>query len=123
AARGIFSSLRKNRLVALLSDQDARRHGIFVDFFGTPASTYPGAAQFSYRSGAPVVFCYIVRGSDESHEAVFLPPVHPDTARSREEEVVRLTAAHVKALEDAVKEHPDHYFWAHRRWKSSPKQG
>lgn len=120
AARGIFKSLKRNRVVALLSDQDARSHGIFVDFFGTPASTFPGAAQFAYRAGCPVVFCYIVRSEDESHETVILPPAYPDQHADKDSEVYRMTSEHVKALEDAVSDHPDHYFWAHRRWKTKP---
>ncbi len=120
AARGIFTSLKRNRLVALLSDQDARKAGIFVDFFGIPSSTYPGAAQFAYRTGSPILFCYIVRKPDESHEAVFPPPIGVDTEAEREGEVRRLTAAHTKALEECVTGHPDHYFWAHKRWKTKP---
>jgi Kdo2-lipid IVA lauroyltransferase/acyltransferase len=120
AARGVFASLKAGRMVALLSDQDARRAGIFVDFFGIPSSTYPGAAQFAQRTGAPIVFCYIVRRRDESHEAVFLPPIEPDPAAPREDEIVRLTQAYTGALEDAIRKHPDHYFWAHRRWKTRP---
>jgi len=120
AARGVFASLKAGRMVALLSDQDARRAGIFVDFLGIPSSTYPGAAQFAQRTGAPVVFCYIVRRPDETHEAVFLPPIEPDPAAGRDDETVRLTQAYTTALEDAVRKHPDHYFWAHRRWKTRP---
>lgn len=120
AARGVFDSLRAGRMVALLSDQDARRAGIFVDFFGIPSSTYPGAAQFAQRTGAPVVFCYIVRNRDETHEAVFLPPLEPDRTAPRGEEALRLTQAYTSALEEAVRNHPDHYFWAHRRWKTRP---
>ncbi len=120
AARGVFNSLKKNRIVALLSDQDARRMGVFVDFFGTPASTFQGAAQFAFRMKCPIVFCYIVRREDDTHCAVFLPPIEirPDT--DREPEILRLTAAHTKALEDCVTRHPDNYFWAHRRWKTKP---
>ncbi|MBN2185486.1 MAG: lysophospholipid acyltransferase family protein [Candidatus Krumholzibacteriota bacterium] len=120
AARGIFKSLKKKRLVALLSDQDARRHGIFVDFFGIPASTYPGAAQFAYRSGCPIIFCYIVRQDDESHETVFLPPIEVNQKADVDEEVMRLTEAHVRALEECVRKHPEQYFWAHKRWKTKP---
>jgi KDO2-lipid IV(A) lauroyltransferase len=118
--RGIFSALKRNRLVAMLTDQDARKAGIFVDFFGIPASTYPGAAQFAQKLGCPIIFCYICRQADETHRAVFLPPMEVDTSAGKQEEVLRLTAAHVKALEEAVSKHPDQYFWAHRRWKTKP---
>lgn len=123
AARGVFASLRRNRIVAMLTDQDARKAGIFVDFFGIPASTYPGAAQFAFRSGCPIVFCYIVRRQGERHEAFFLPPIEVRRDSERGEEVARLTAAHTKALEECVTRYPDHYFWAHRRWKTQPPVG
>ena len=42
--RGVFAALRANRCVALLADQDARRHGVFVPFFGRLASTPIGPA-------------------------------------------------------------------------------
>lgn len=120
AARGVFASLKENRIVALLSDQDARRAGIFVDFLGRPASTYQGAAQFAFRMRSDIVCCCIVRQADESHVAVFLPPVHPDAGAEREGEIRRLTEEHTRLLGSLVERYPDHYFWAHRRWKTRP---
>jgi Kdo2-lipid IVA lauroyltransferase/acyltransferase len=120
AARGVFDSLKKGRIVALLADQDARKAGVFVDFFGTPASTFQGPAQFAVRTGAPLVCCAIVRGADETHEAILFPPIYPRPGAERDAEVLRLTQAHVKILEDCVRRHPEQYFWAHRRWKTSP---
>ena len=121
AAKGIFRSLKENRIVALLGDQDARRAGIFVDFFGTPASTFQGAAQFAYRAKSPIVCCFIVRGTDERHRAFFMPPIEPRPEAPRDNEIVRMTAEHTRALEEFVTRYPDHYFWAHKRWKTRPR--
>lgn len=123
AARGIFASLKKNRIVALLGDQDARRSGIFVEFLGRPASTFQGAAQFALRMKSPIVCCYIVRLAGEEHVAVFMPPIEVDPEAEREGEIRRLTEEHTKAFEKAISLHPDHYFWAHRRWKTKPPEG
>lgn len=120
SARGVFESLKRCRVVALLADQDARKAGIFVDFFGIPASTFQGPAQFSLRTGAPLVCCCIVRREDDTHDAFLLPPIYPRSNGDREEEVRRLTQEHTKALERCIRTHPDHYFWAHRRWKTVP---
>jgi KDO2-lipid IV(A) lauroyltransferase len=120
AVRGVFSSLKKNRSIAILSDQDARNAGIFVDFFAIPSSTYPGAAQFVWKTGCPMVFCSIVRRKDETHDAWFKPAMHACTDAEGEREIHRLTTAFTKDLEQAIKENPDHYFWAHRRWKTKP---
>jgi KDO2-lipid IV(A) lauroyltransferase len=120
AVRGVFRSLKKNRVVAFLSDQDARKAGIFVDFFGIPSSTYPGAAQFAWKTGCPIVFCSIVRREDETHDAWFKKAIHADTGADGEGEVHRLIAALTKELEKVIRKNPDHYFWAHRRWKTKP---
>ena len=122
AAKGVFRSLKNNRVVALLSDQDARRSGIFVDFFSTPASTFQGAAQFSYRSSAPIVCCFIVRNPDETHRVVFTEPIEPNCDADKESEIERLTQEHTKVLEQFVTRYPDHYFWSHRRWKTKPPE-
>ena len=120
AARGVFSSLKKNRIVALLSDQDARKAGIFVDFLGRPASTFQGAAQFALRMQSSIVCCHIVRQPDESHIAFIHPPIDVNPGAERESEIRRLTEEHTRELGACIEQHPDHYFWAHKRWKTKP---
>jgi KDO2-lipid IV(A) lauroyltransferase len=122
ALRGVFESLKNNRVVAILSDQDAKRMGIFVDFFGVKSSTFPGAAQFMRKTGCPMVLCRIVRRKDETHDAWFEPAVHADMEADGEEEVFRLTQLLTNYLESAIRENPDHYFWAHKRWKTKPPE-
>ena len=46
---------RRNRIVALLIDQDTRGAGVFVPFFGRPARTPPGAAVLALRTRVPVL--------------------------------------------------------------------
>lgn len=120
AARGVFESLKARHVVALLADQDARKFGIFVDFFGIPASTLTGPAQFAIRTGCPIVCGYMVRRADETHDARILPPLRPRDGADRDAEIRRLTEEATKILEGYVREHPDHYFWAHKRWKTRP---
>ncbi|RJR31358.1 MAG: hypothetical protein C4574_01255 [Candidatus Latescibacterota bacterium] len=121
ASRGVFEALRERRVVPLLADQDARKFGIFVDFFGTPASTLTGPAQFAVRTGCPIVCSYIVRRADETHDAYVLPPLYARAGARREAEIRRLTEESTAILEEYIRRHPDHYFWAHRRWKTKPR--
>src|SRR5262245_29996215 len=51
----VRAALRRNRVVALLIDQDTRGAGVFVPFFGRLARTPPGAALIALRSRVPVV--------------------------------------------------------------------
>ena len=49
--------LRKGGVVGIVGDQDARRSGVFVPFFGRPASTHRGPALFALKLRAPVFAC------------------------------------------------------------------
>lgn len=120
ALKGVLRAVKKNRLVALLGDQDARRGaGIDVEFFGRPTSTYPGIALFSVKSGAPILCPFIVRrGTGLDHDIFLEPPLAFTPQGDRNEDVKNLTQLHVLKLEEWIRKHPDHWFWGHKRWKS-----
>lgn len=119
ATRAALRSLRKGRAVALVADQDARRRGIFVPFFGRPASTHRGPAVLALRSGAPVFMGTAIRQPGGIYRSRILPVPVPEGS-DPEERADRLTAALAAALEAAVREAPGSYLWQHRRWKTEP---
>ena len=97
----------------LASDQDAKRKGVFVEFFGHPASTPKGAAIFHLRTGAPIVFSVANREPDGSISISFSPiEVNSDPS------VESITQSYTNMLETKVREYPDHYFWFHQKWKT-----
>lgn len=115
----VFKALRAGRWVALLADQDARRHGVFVPFFGRLASTPEGPARLSLQTGAPIVFGTIRRRADGRHRLDVDPP-HASAGPPDEAHVRALTAWHAARLEREVRAAPEHWFWLHRRWKTPP---
>jgi Kdo2-lipid IVA lauroyltransferase/acyltransferase len=115
AVRGVISALRRNRLVALLIDQDAHEDGAFVPFFGRLASTPRGPAVFQLRTGAPLIFAQSVRLPGERYR-IRLTGV--DTMGIDDADV--LTAKLTAQLEAAIRETPEQWTWMHKRWKSSP---
>lgn len=120
----LVRALKGGRSLAFLGDQDARRHGIFVDFFGRPASTATGAALLARRLNLPILagFCWRDGSSQRRLRMRIYPAVYPDPNLGFEEDIERMTQDHVKCLEDAIRHHPDSYFWFHRRWKTRPKR-
>lgn len=119
--RAVFASLREGRAVAMLADQDARRHGVFVPFLGVPASTPVGPARVALATGAPIVTGFVTRRDDGRHELEIDPPLveegrDADAAR-------RLTARHTDRLTAWVRKRPESWFWLHRRWKTAPPEG
>ena len=117
ALTDIVDALRRGRMVGILLDQNAsRREGVFVPFFGIPASTSKGMALIALRTGAPVLPVFIRRRPDGRHviDAGAPVPVPPDG------DVVAFTRAFNEAIEAAIRQAPEQWFWLHRRWKTRP---
>ncbi len=120
---GVFRALRNNRIVAMLSDQDAGKSGVFVDFLGLPASTPYGPGRLAWKTGAPLLPGMAVRRGTDRHELVICPPVQPPPAGTPESEAVRhYTQGYTSVLEEYVRKYPEQYFWMHKRWKTRPEQ-
>ncbi|MDH3224235.1 MAG: lysophospholipid acyltransferase family protein, partial [Gemmatimonadota bacterium] len=107
--------------VGILGDQDARKAGIFVDFFGRPASTARGPAVLSLRAGAPLVLAVAIReeGAKPRYSVYFEPLDQPRTG-NLDRDVATLTQAYTHRLEAFIRRYPEQYFWLHRRWKTPP---
>ena len=52
----MYDALAKNDILTLASDQDAKKSGVFINFFGVKASTPKGAALFHLKSKSPIIF-------------------------------------------------------------------
>jgi len=117
----IAGSLNKGRMVALLGDQNVRKGGVFVPFFGKPAATARGVALFALRTGAPVFLGVAVHepGCPHGYRGI-LERIPVESTGDLEEDVRRITAAHTAALERLVRQYPEQYFWQHRRWDTRP---
>lgn len=123
--KGIVDALRKKKWVAFIGDQDARRRGIFVDFFGKPASTATGVAYFSIKMDIPILPMFCVRNSDSRRtlKLIVCEPIYPRKVDKAlmDQEIARITELHTKVLEELIKLYPENYFWLHQRWKTKPK--
>src|SRR6185503_17091272 len=71
AAGGVLKALHDRELLVLPFDQNSTRGlGVFVDFFGVPASTNSGIARLALRTGAPIVPVFIVREGRQARHRV-----------------------------------------------------
>lgn len=121
ASRDILKALRARESVAILIDQNVlAQEAIFVDFFGKPAATTPSLAMFHLRTEAPIVPVFCSSSSSRVYHVRILPPVEVPRTGDREEDVVRITEACTKIIEDQVRQAPEQWFWFHDRWKTRP---
>ena len=123
ALREVLGALRRGRMVAVLLDQNAtRREGVFVSFFGRPASTSRSLALLAVRTATPVVPIFIRRLGPGRHRVTVLPAIAPPAADDPGAAVVELTARCTAIVETAIRQAPDQWLWAHDRWRTRPPQ-
>ncbi|MGH7477817.1 MAG: lysophospholipid acyltransferase family protein [Longimicrobiales bacterium] len=120
APRRALRSLRAGRAVVFVIDQNAGRSGIFVPYFGHPASTHRGAALLALRAGAPMFALRAIRVGSRYETLVERLPRPAE--RDPEQQVERLTAGFTAWLEAEVRRTPEQYFWLHKRWKTRPRE-
>ncbi len=112
----LLAALRSGALLYLLPDMDfGARESIFVPFFGVPAATVTSLSRFT-RLGRAKLVPVVTSMTADGYEV----HVHEAWAGYPTDDVVADTARMNRSLEAFVREHPDQYYWVHRRFKSRP---
>ncbi len=122
SARMILKVLAAGGTVGILSDHNTSlEEGVFVNFFGTPASTTSGLARIALRTGASVVPGFLCWDyAQKIYRLQFGPAVELSRTDDEEVDVVENTARFTRVIENYLREHPDQWLWAHKRWKTRP---
>ena len=122
AAAEVLRALREKQLLVIPFDQNSTRNlGVFVDFFGVPASTNAGIARIGLRADAPIVPVFIVRQGSSAHHLVhILPIIFPEHTGDPKADVLRTTERLSAIFEDMVRRYPEQWLWVHKRWKTRP---
>ena len=109
-------------LLATLADQDAGQRGLFVDFFGRPASTHKAVALMALEYNVPLLVGGVPRvGEPMRYQVVIEDVIEPAEYAERPDAVQAITQRFTGALERLIRRYPEQYFWLHRRWKHQPK--
>jgi KDO2-lipid IV(A) lauroyltransferase len=123
ARRGVLKALEEGRTVGLVADQHVHRGGVWIPFFGRPASTPRGPAIFALRTGAPVVLGTVVRAPGwPQRYTIRLERIPFDRSGDSQRDTRALTVSFTRALERRIEETPEQYLWHHRRWRTPPPE-
>jgi len=120
AAKGIIDALNRNRIVAIMIDQDARKDGIYVPFFGRQASTFRGAGTFAVKRRPHMMSMETWREKDGKIHCDVTGVDIPNTG-DREADIYSLISELTARQEAAIRRHPEQWLWLHRRWKTKPE--
>lgn len=116
--RELLHVLSGRNVIGFPADQDGGRDGVFVDFFGRPASTRRTLALIAVRTGCPVVPGFVIREKRDHHRLALGKPMWADRGLGSEGAIADLTQRLTHALEETIRRYPHQYFWVHRRWKT-----
>ena len=116
--RGMLKLLRAGRAIWYAPDQDyGAKQSIFVPLFGIEAATVAATSKFAKLGKALVVPFTQQRLADGSgYKLVIHPPLNDFPGESDEADCLRIN----QWVERAIRECPEQYLWAHRRFKTRP---
>ena len=121
AIRASLRALKDNNAVGFFADQNAGEQGVFIDFFGKPASTAKAPVALALRTGAPILFSLDIRQPDDRHHVYISEPIYLECTEDFDVDVRKYTSLLMKQLEEYIKQYPEQWLWLHNRWKTQPK--
>ncbi len=106
--------------LGLIADQDAGKKGLFVDFFGRPASTFKSVAVMAAVHHMPVAVGYSRRvGNQYRFEIGVERIIFPAEWAEVKDPIRWITTEYTATIEAIVRRDPTQYWWVHRRWKTT----
>jgi len=111
--------LAEGHALATLGDQDAGPRGLFVDFFGRPASTHKAIALLAIEHNVPMIVA-VGRRVGEKYRIDVSDLIDPADYANDPNAVRAITQRFTTALENLIRPAPEQYLWLHRRWKHQP---
>lgn len=113
----LLDHLRAGGLCGILADQNAGKDGLRLPFFGRDCSVAKSPAVLARKTGAALYPMFLVREKNGDFTHYVLPEIEVDKTDDVGADVEATTRRWLAAQEAFIREHPDQYFWMHRRWK------
>ena len=116
--KNLLRGLKQSKLLGILIDQHPGDNvGVMSDFFGHPCWTHDSPAMLHLKTGAPLMLVVSRRLDNKFHfELLIKDPFKLEPTGNKEEDIKQLTIKINKAFEEIVRECPEQWSWAPRRW-------
>ena len=116
--RKLLKLMREGYPFYYLPDQDAGRKGIFVPFFHELASTIPMLGKFAELTDAVVIPCLnIIKPWGLGYKVVLGAPIDNFPVGDEVADTTKMN----QVVAEMIRQNPEQYFWAHKRFKTRPK--
>lgn len=119
AMKGMVKSLKSNRPVGLLVDQNTKEsEGILINFFGKKARHTPSVAVLAKKFDAVIIPAFIQNNNHENFVVKFFEPISIDNSDDKEEDIRKCVQAQADITQKIIEDKPEEWFWLHQRWKN-----
>ena len=119
ALRKLYRAINEGRLIGLASDQNARARGLKIDFFNKKSSFPKGAGKFYYKTSSKLFVVFCILRSDFKYY-VYTKELKINLTGKTENEIIEsVVKSYADLLADKIKQHPEQYFWFHKKWGKS----
>ena len=116
-ARQIIKEMQQKRHVSMLMDQKMNE-GLPIPFFGRDAMTASAIAKIALKYDCPILPFHVIRTKGAKCKVIYHPPiiVDKDSTKTNDEQTIEILTTINNLIEGWIRDHPEQWFWVHRRW-------
>ena len=122
AVRSSIEVLKKRGILAVLIDQHESRGSVWVDFFGRKAATSTLPAMLALKYEYPVLPAFFYRDESGRSRIQYGPLFPLIKTGDLQADLAANTQQYVAKIEEEIRKRPGDWLWAHRRWRTPPKE-
>ena len=113
--------LKRGECLIIMTDQDTRVKGVFVDFLGKTAYTPLGASRLLADTDAALVPMAMTRREDGDYLFTIYPELPATKTGDQAQDLMTNTINQNKILGEMIRKNPTQWVWMHQRWKTTPE--
>ena len=118
--RAAIECLRRNEVLAVLLDQDARDAGIPSPFLGHLASTPTGPLKLANKIGSAILPAHITRDNGGTRMTLIIdPPLEGREGQPFGEDLKYAADKCNEVISGWIRENPEQWMWVYPRWEST----
>ena len=117
--RKMLYALNNGEVLLLATDQNAKKNGTYIDFFGEQASIPKGAGHFYYSTKSTLVIGFCILNENLQYEFKLRAIKINKNIEQKENTIVEVNRIYSKLLQDEIIKYPEQYFWFHKKWNKN----
>ena len=114
--RKMLKTLIDNEILLIASDQNAKKHGTNIDFFGKSCSIPKGAGHFYSATDCKLLIGFCILNKDLTYNLKIKNIILKNNREQKNNLIVEINTIYSKMLENIITKYPEQYFWFHKKW-------